>query len=170
MEPFDYIDNETKFRIYGMLGHPQIAKKTRSYSSLFINQRYILSDVLFRAINEAYEGTLMISKYPFFIDATRSGKVSENKMVQKMNFETIPEFVQQLFTLGTALPNRIFVIDSWNAVIGNLSETQIHHWESAIVQRVQGKNDKIVMFRIFLDGCSNVRSNDLDQFTTVDIY
>jgi len=67
MEPFDYIDNETKFRIYGMLGHPQIAKKNRSYSSLFINQRYIISDVLFRAINEAYEGTLMVSKYPFFI-------------------------------------------------------------------------------------------------------
>ncbi len=83
-------------------------------------------------------------KYPFFIDATRSGKVSENKMVQKMNFETIPEFVQQLFNLGTDLSNRIFVIDSWNAVVGNLSETQIHHWESAIVQRVQGKNDKII--------------------------
>ncbi|MHA1993689.1 MAG: gas vesicle protein GvpD P-loop domain-containing protein [Candidatus Hodarchaeales archaeon] len=83
-------------------------------------------------------------KYPFFIDATRSGKVSENKMVPKMNFETIPEFVQQLFNLGTDLSNRIFVIDSWNAVVGNLSETQIHHWESAIVQRVQGKNDKII--------------------------
>ncbi len=83
-------------------------------------------------------------KYPFFIDATRSGKVSKNKSIQKMNFETIPEFVQQFFTLGSDLPHRIFVIDSWNAVIGNLSETQIHHWESAIVQRVQGKNDKII--------------------------
>ncbi|MHA1976886.1 MAG: gas vesicle protein GvpD P-loop domain-containing protein [Candidatus Hodarchaeales archaeon] len=83
-------------------------------------------------------------KYPFFIDATRSGKVSENSSIQKMNFETIPEFVQQLFTLGADLSHRIFVIDSWNAVIGNLSDTQIHHWESAIVQRVQGKNDKII--------------------------
>ena len=67
MEPFDYIDKDSKFKLSGLLGHPQIAKKNRSYSSLFINQRFIISDVLFRAISEAYEGTLMISKYPFFI-------------------------------------------------------------------------------------------------------
>jgi DNA mismatch repair protein MutL len=67
MEPFNYVDNDSKFKINGLLGHPQIAKKVRSYSSIFINRRYIVSDVLFRAINEAYEGTLMISKYPFVI-------------------------------------------------------------------------------------------------------
>ncbi len=67
MEPFNYEDKDNKFRINGLLGHPQIAKKNRSYSSLFINRRYIISDVLFRAIIEAYEGTLMVSKYPFFI-------------------------------------------------------------------------------------------------------
>lgn len=67
MEPFEYIEKEIKFQISGLLGHPQIAKKTRSYSSLFINRRYIVSDVLFRAISEAYEGILMVSKYPFFI-------------------------------------------------------------------------------------------------------
>ncbi|MFW9969119.1 MAG: DNA mismatch repair endonuclease MutL [Candidatus Odinarchaeota archaeon] len=67
MEPFDYIDKDNKFRVYGLLGHPQIAKKNRTYSSLFINRRYIISDVLFRAINEAYEGTVMVSKFAFFI-------------------------------------------------------------------------------------------------------
>ncbi len=67
MEQFDYSEHDIKFRVYGLLGHPQIAKKNRSYSSVFINNRYIISDVLFRAINEAYEGTLMVSKYPFFI-------------------------------------------------------------------------------------------------------
>ena len=67
MESFNNIEKDIKFGISGLLGHPQIAKKNRSYSSLFINRRYIISDVLFRAISEAYEGTLMISKYPFFI-------------------------------------------------------------------------------------------------------
>ncbi|MFW9821099.1 MAG: DNA mismatch repair endonuclease MutL, partial [Candidatus Thorarchaeota archaeon] len=67
MEQFNYIDESTQFKIYGLLGHPQIAKKSRAYSSVFINRRYVISDVLFRAINEAYEGTLMVSKYPFFI-------------------------------------------------------------------------------------------------------
>ena len=67
MEPFDFKEDEIKFRINGLIGHPQIAKKNRAYSSLFINHRYVISDVLFRAISEAYEGTLMVSKYPFFI-------------------------------------------------------------------------------------------------------
>ncbi|MFX0002365.1 MAG: DNA mismatch repair endonuclease MutL [Candidatus Hodarchaeota archaeon] len=67
MEQIDYLEKGDKFRVYGLLGHPQIAKKNRSNSSLFINRRYIISDELFRAINEAYEGTLMVSKYPFFI-------------------------------------------------------------------------------------------------------
>ena len=34
-------------------------------------------------------------KYPFFLDATRSGKVSNNEHVQTMNFETFPEFIQR---------------------------------------------------------------------------
>ena len=67
MESFDFIEENNKFRIYGLLGHPEIAKKNRSYSSLFINKRYIISDVLHRAIHETYEGTLMVSRYPFFI-------------------------------------------------------------------------------------------------------
>jgi len=67
MELFNYTEEKSDIRIYGLLGHPQIAKKNRSPSSLFINHRYIISDLLFRAIQEAYEGTLMVSKYPFFI-------------------------------------------------------------------------------------------------------
>ncbi len=67
MEPFDFKEEEFKIRIHGLLGHPQIAKKNRTSSSLFINHRYVISDVLFRAISESYEGTLMVSKYPFFI-------------------------------------------------------------------------------------------------------
>ena len=67
MESVEYNDKEPFIKIYGLLGHPQIAKKSRNYSSLFVNNRYIISDVLFRAIKEAYEGTLMINKYPFFV-------------------------------------------------------------------------------------------------------
>lgn len=67
MESVEYNEEEPFIKIYGLLGHPQIAKKSRNYSSLFINNRYIISDLLFRAIKEAYEGTLMISKYPFFV-------------------------------------------------------------------------------------------------------
>jgi len=67
MEPFDFKEEQLKIQINGLLGHPQIAKKNRTHSSLFINHRYVISDMLFRAICEAYKGTLMVSKYPFFI-------------------------------------------------------------------------------------------------------
>ncbi|MFX1478730.1 MAG: DNA mismatch repair endonuclease MutL [Promethearchaeota archaeon] len=67
MEPVDYKEEDDSIKVKGLLGHPQIAKKNRNYSSLFINRRYVISELLFRAIKEAYEGTLMVSKYPFFI-------------------------------------------------------------------------------------------------------
>ncbi|MFX1307929.1 MAG: DNA mismatch repair endonuclease MutL [Promethearchaeota archaeon] len=67
MEYIDYREGDTNFRISGVLGHPEIAKKNRVYSSIFINHRFVVSDTLFRAINEAYQGVVMVSKYPFFI-------------------------------------------------------------------------------------------------------
>ncbi|MFW9823375.1 MAG: DNA mismatch repair endonuclease MutL, partial [Candidatus Thorarchaeota archaeon] len=67
MIPINYTEDDSLIKVKGLLGHPQISRKNRSDSSLFINRRYIISDVLFRAIKEAYEGTLMKSKYPFFV-------------------------------------------------------------------------------------------------------
>jgi DNA mismatch repair protein MutL len=67
MESMEIADKELNYKLHGLLGHPQIAKRNRSHSSLFINRRYIISDILFRAIEEAYEGSLMVSKYPFFV-------------------------------------------------------------------------------------------------------
>jgi len=67
MESVNYKEEDSFVKIKGLLGHPQISKKNRNYASLFINRRYIISDVLFRAIKEAYEGTLMINKHPFFV-------------------------------------------------------------------------------------------------------
>ncbi|MFX1493387.1 MAG: DNA mismatch repair endonuclease MutL, partial [Promethearchaeota archaeon] len=65
MEPIDYSEDE--FRLHGLLGSAEISKKSRTYSCLFINNRYIISDLLFRAVQEAYKDILMIGKYPFFI-------------------------------------------------------------------------------------------------------
>jgi len=83
-------------------------------------------------------------KYPFFVDATRSGSQTSNNNISKMKFETIPEFVQQLFTLGADLSNKVIAIDSWNALIVNLSESQISHWASAIVQHLRAETSKII--------------------------
>jgi len=65
MEPVDF--KEVDFKLKGLLGHSEISRNSRSHSSIFLNQRYIISDLLFRAVQEAYKGILMIGKYAFFI-------------------------------------------------------------------------------------------------------
>ncbi|MBN1216532.1 MAG: DNA mismatch repair endonuclease MutL [Candidatus Lokiarchaeota archaeon] len=67
MKEIEYEEKGYLFKITGLIGHPRISRKSRDQSSIFINQRYIKSDLLFRAIKEAYEGILMINKNPFFI-------------------------------------------------------------------------------------------------------
>lgn len=67
MVPIEFTEDNTSFKIQGLLGHPQVSKKNRGYSSLFLNRRYVISDVIYRAIQEAYKGILMTSKFPFFI-------------------------------------------------------------------------------------------------------
>ncbi|MBY9017306.1 MAG: DNA mismatch repair endonuclease MutL [Candidatus Lokiarchaeota archaeon] len=59
--------DEPNFNLFGLIGGRDIAKKSRSQSSFFLNRRYIISDLLYRAVQEAYKGTLMISTFPFFI-------------------------------------------------------------------------------------------------------
>jgi len=66
-EFIDFEEENVYFKVNGLLGHPEISKKNRNYSSLFINRRYVISDLLSRAIQEAYKGTLMVGKYPFYI-------------------------------------------------------------------------------------------------------
>jgi len=65
MELINYEGNNVK--LHGLLGNSEVSKSNRTYSSLFLNKRYVISDLLFRAVQEAYKGTLMIGKFPFFI-------------------------------------------------------------------------------------------------------
>ncbi len=67
MAEISYQEQDYLFNVYGLLGHPQISKKGRSGSSIFLNNRYIKSNLLFDAISEAYKGILMINRVPFFI-------------------------------------------------------------------------------------------------------
>ncbi|MBD3197741.1 MAG: DNA mismatch repair endonuclease MutL [Candidatus Lokiarchaeota archaeon] len=66
-EEISYSEQDYLFKVEGLIGHPKIAKKTNYNSSLFINKRYIKSNLLFRAIKEAYKGILMINRNPFCI-------------------------------------------------------------------------------------------------------
>jgi len=59
--------DKPNFKLHGLIGGRDIAKKNRSQSSFFLNRRYIVSDLLHRAVQEAYKGTLMTNTFPFFI-------------------------------------------------------------------------------------------------------
>jgi len=67
MYEIDYSHPSALFKLSGLLGDPDISKKKRGSSSLFVNRRYVISDRFFEVINSAYKGFLMIGRYPFFI-------------------------------------------------------------------------------------------------------
>lgn len=55
------------FRVSGFIGKPMITRGNRSFENYFINQRYIKSNVIAQAIEEAYKGFIMQHQYPFTV-------------------------------------------------------------------------------------------------------
>lgn len=55
------------FKISGLIGIPELSRGNRSYENFFINGRYIKSSIVQSAIEEGYEGKLMVGKFPVFI-------------------------------------------------------------------------------------------------------
>lgn len=55
------------FKVEGFIGKPVITRGNRNYENYFINGRYVKSDILSRAIEEAYKSFLMQHQYPFTV-------------------------------------------------------------------------------------------------------
>jgi len=53
-------------RVYGYVGKPEFAKKTRGEQFFFVNDRFIKSNYLNHAVMTAFEGLLQESTYPFY--------------------------------------------------------------------------------------------------------
>lgn len=53
--------------VHGLIGNPVICRGNRAYENYYINGRYIRSEVISRAIEEAYQSFLMQHKYPFTV-------------------------------------------------------------------------------------------------------
>ncbi len=54
-----------KIKLTGFLGKPVISRGNRNYENYFINGRYIKSNIISKAIEEAYKPYSMQHKYPF---------------------------------------------------------------------------------------------------------
>ena len=55
------------FKGEGFIGKPVITRGNRNYENYFINGRYVKSNILSRAIEEAYKSFLMQHQYPFTV-------------------------------------------------------------------------------------------------------
>jgi DNA mismatch repair protein MutL len=53
--------------VSGMVGTPQTARASRDYLSFFVNRRWINSRLLLRAVEDAYQGMLMVGKHPVVV-------------------------------------------------------------------------------------------------------
>lgn len=54
------------FSIKGLVAKPELSRGNRNYENFFINGRYIKSDTVKSAIEDAYKGKLTIGKFPVF--------------------------------------------------------------------------------------------------------
>lgn len=62
------INAETQdLKISGFIGKPLISRGNRSYENYYVNKRYIRSNILAKAIEEAYNGFIMLHQYPFVV-------------------------------------------------------------------------------------------------------
>ena len=55
------------FKVEGFIGKPVITRGNRNYENYFINGRYVKSNILSCAIEEAYKSFLMQHQYPFTV-------------------------------------------------------------------------------------------------------
>lgn len=53
--------------IEGLIGKPELNRGNRNYESFFINNRYIKSNIISGAVEDAFKGRLMVGKFPCFI-------------------------------------------------------------------------------------------------------
>lgn len=55
------------FSVTGFIGKPIISRGNRNYESYFVNGRYVKSNLISKAIEDAYKGFMMQHKFPFTV-------------------------------------------------------------------------------------------------------
>jgi len=65
--PVEPIANVTGIKLWGYLGKPSLARKSRNFQSFYINGRYIKSSLLAAAIEMAYKPYLTVNLFPWVV-------------------------------------------------------------------------------------------------------
>ncbi len=61
------LEETPHLKVHGYIGKPEFAKKTRGEQFFFVNNRFIKSNYLNHAINNAFEGLINADQYPFYV-------------------------------------------------------------------------------------------------------
>lgn len=102
--------------MHGFIGKPIVSRGNRSYIKYFINGRFIKSNVICRAIEEAYASYMMQHKYPFtvlhfninphFIDVNVHPQKMEIRFVnEKELYKDIYDAVSKTLKCNELVPN-----------------------------------------------------------------
>lgn len=94
-------DERDGIHIRGYIGKPEMNRANRNMENYFVNRRYIKSDVIARAVEEAYQSYLMKHKYPVCMLAVEvpSDEIDVNIHPSKMEIRFIrqQEFFDVLY-------------------------------------------------------------------------
>ena len=63
--PIEFSNGDLKLSAKGFIGKPIISRGNRSYENYYINQRYVKSPVIYKAVEDAYKTFTMIHRFPF---------------------------------------------------------------------------------------------------------
>jgi DNA mismatch repair protein MutL len=55
------------FELKGLIAKPEISRSNRTYENLYINGRFIKSDLIAQAVEQAYKTRIMVGKFPMYI-------------------------------------------------------------------------------------------------------
>ncbi len=56
-----------EYSLNGLIGKPELSRSNRNYQNLFINGRYIKSNIISNAVEDAYKTRLLIGKFPVYV-------------------------------------------------------------------------------------------------------
>ena len=63
-----YLQEEKEgYKLTGLIALPEMSRGNRNYQNFFLDGRYIKSDVIKKAIEEAYGDRIMINKFPIYV-------------------------------------------------------------------------------------------------------
>lgn len=111
------INNSCQFmKITGYIGKPLISRGNRGYENYFINNRYVKSNFISRAIEDAYKSFLMQHKYPFTCINLQVDPelldVNVHPSKMELRFRNQEEIYPFVFnTVGAALHHRQLIPD-----------------------------------------------------------